>query len=330
MTNGKDTPLCGYGRGWDSEGMTTKDDPREVDWAEKKIRPILRHSELLEGRVFKLEVAGTPTRKIEALERRIDHLCKELAEARERVMRLEVQTEFETSEDDARLVDHGRRLGSHDKMIEEMHRNFERRISELEGRSVFMKSHVDLVKRVSALADKIDWIQETEASAQQETDRGVLSLNDRISQLESRLNAYGVPEVRGEYKDQRDPAEMTGGVVSSSSVERHEYERGLRRGAEKALENTEARIRAWAETRMWMDPMALDELLHAVKGERVASEDNDADKPLPRRTPAELGVAPVYTTACPGWQSCYAANQNRAHTHDLLGVVRFDGGRAER
>lgn len=49
------------------------------------------------------------------------------------------------------------------------------------------------------------------------TDKAVAALNDRVSQIESRLNAYGVPEVRGEYTDRR--PEMVGSTKRSATIE---------------------------------------------------------------------------------------------------------------
>lgn len=49
------------------------------------------------------------------------------------------------------------------------------------------------------------------------TDKAVAALNDRVSQIESRLNAYGVPEVRGEYTDRR--PETVGSTKRSATIE---------------------------------------------------------------------------------------------------------------
>ena len=72
------------------------------------------------------------------------------------------------------------------------------------------KEIVDLINRVSKLehsgpvADGLAQVKNVVSLVEDDlggTDRAVATLNDRVSQLESRLNAYGVPEVRGEYTD---------------------------------------------------------------------------------------------------------------------------------
>lgn len=99
-------------------------------------------------------------------------------------------------------------------------------------------------ERINDLRERIGWVQDTGGEAQTSTDRVLDALNERLSQIESRLNAYGVPMVKGEYRDRTDDdfsavigrdsehARPLGGVVSQLD----ETERFVLRGAAERVE----------------------------------------------------------------------------------------------
>lgn len=99
----------------------------------------------------------------------------ELEDLRDRVRKLESQTEFETSEDDDRI------------------KAIERRLNKLEAtgdpRYGPLVERINLeVERIDALASKVGWIQEAGASAQRETDRQIAELFNRAGEATRRLD----------------------------------------------------------------------------------------------------------------------------------------------
>jgi exonuclease VII small subunit len=124
-----------------------------------------------------------------------------------RVRRLESQTEFETSEDDTRILALEKRFNNHFNVDAA---EYERRLDSLEI----------LVRE----------------------------LRNQGAQLQQSMRAYGVPEVQvGETLERTvfsSPIGLQGQITS-------QYERGLKSGAEKALEYAELRLRKVLEDMGW-------------------------------------------------------------------------------
>lgn len=99
-----------------------------------------------------------------------------------------------------------------------------------------------------ALKDRVDGLDKADArkgDRSEQTDRALSMHNDRISQIESRLNAYGVPEARGEYRDRTrgpvippgDYTTVEGVRLAVTQARKESYDEGYGTGKAEALEH---------------------------------------------------------------------------------------------
>lgn len=263
-----------------------EDDPREVDWAE-------RHIKALESKVERYGAEMTPLNdRLSYVEGQMV-MMKTHVELQDRVKRLESQTQFETSEDDARLLDHGRRIGAHDKQIEQMHRNLNDRLNRAERRQeAFEKAVLAKLGDLRISRDGVGVGPLVES-------RRVPIVDDPLYG-ESRATITGAAAMRQEAYDR--------GKTSGMGI-----------GAAKALDNAERRVRTLL-TQDGHHPDVIEAVVNALR--------NDGG-PLPRREPFQIGVAmvsaakPVLPARCPGELSCWAAEKSMPHSHDSVGVVHY-------
>lgn len=313
-----------------------KDDPREVDWAERHVKGLTRHFEILEGRVA----------------------------------RLESQTEFETSEDDARLVNHSRRLDRYENQwsqtVTELKAGI-KSLSILQGNTdrdwlnqvMGLSTKIDeLMNRMRGLDHRIDWAQAASAEADARIEKrldaldgggGVtphskqfLGVEDQYSppvggrKYERDLDdeVDGIPDVHGrgglrsaldEHLEgrSRDHAVEAERIVGAAAMRKEQYDRGMStgvtRGIKLALDNAANRVRTML-TQDGHDPAVIEAIVWAIR--------NDGGR-LPQREAFQVGVAMVSGTPakpdlpCPGEMHCWAAEKDVKHTHDHVGVVHY-------
>jgi len=310
-----------------------KDDPREIDWAERHIKALEEGHRSACEEIAKL---GSWLSRYEAgvshlsaqtnVDRiRLNDLTAGVASLRKQLDKLEELAKVGWA-NHASLADRVQEIAEDELPTAKEWQALVDRISQIENQYVTTPGFQDLIDRVrrlesqtkfetseddariKALEHKASWIQEVGASFQSEMERRLNSIEGYIRQLDMSAQEAAVERpVLDEDKIPQFGAPWTDDKMVT-------------------LAQVEAGIRGYMTNHF--STATIEAVIKAALGEdkrRVAPEDNDADKPLPRRTPVDLTVGGAVSTdsPCPGDMFCWAAEKNVAHRHDRAGVVHY-------
>jgi hypothetical protein len=299
-----------------------EDDPREVDWAPKRIRGLTRHFEVLEGRVHRLE-GQTQFEATEDYDR-IKGMEAAVRELQSAVASMRTQQDFMIGEGHGEPFEvwcrrkingltHGFEV--HTRLIEKT----EERLDGLDNADARKGNGI------GGLSDQVNSLTETTNRLQE--------LFSRVSALEndsslpngtavSGMDNYMVSPVaddgpKSTWLDRRDANEVEERrrvLVEAMKDRRITFTPGF--SDETPLIQAEARVRDYMGNHF--STATVEGVVAALRGGVVRPEDNDSDARLPRN-----GYARVVATKCPGFGQCYAADQGM-HWHDQYGVVHTD------
>lgn len=253
-----------------------EDDNREVDWAARQI-------DKLSSAVMRLESRERSTRTLERITA-LEHGTRLIETGNDWERRLtsveEVLANPALVESvQATLALQNRRIAALELQIG----NIEDRVGDIEGRSVFMKTHVELQDRVKVLEAGIASLSQqsnvdrdainrlmTMVSGRddriktmvREQEEDVVAMNERVIRLEKAMADHASETVKAVWSATIRELDMGGELppnadLSKSFLDRRDeneklvtgrretYQRGLAIGAAKAIENAERRVKGY-------------------------------------------------------------------------------------